>query len=323
MATSVKRDTSLDFISGILIIHMILGHTMARPFILTFNYLQCFLFFYMPWFFFKSGMFFRKDDDFRSFAKKKAERLIKPFLFFSLLGEPIFYLDSFLSGVPLSNWYHYIASVRSLPYLGNFVGNPPCWFLLSLFVIFVVYNQFLYKCNKIMVPLLLFGVLLINHYYNPFPIYSVTHTVSGCLYFILGFALKELQYKKHIFIASLLILTLAIPFNSFVGMAFDLFEFGNYILWYPFSLCAIIVINNVAKYIPGDIAISKFFVWVGQNSMLLLVIHWPILIALKVVFLNTGVVNEAWQFVAISVIAIAILTPILKHLISKIKFVKI
>lgn len=323
MASNTKRDTSLDFISGLLIIHMILGHTMAFPFIKTFNYLQCVFFFYMPWFFFKSGMFYKHEDDFKSFITKKVERLIKPFIFFSLLGEPFFILDSYTTGFPLSDWYHYTASFRTIPYFGNFAGNPPCWFLLSLFVIFVAFNLLIYKSNKILCTLLLLGLLLVNHFYNPFPIYSITHTISGCLFFILGYVLKELQYQRNIFIVSLLVLVFAIPFNSFVGMAFDLLEFGNYILWYLFSLAAIIVVNKVAKYIPGETSFSKFFVWVGQNSMLLLVVHWPILIALKIAFLNTGIITEAWQFVLVSVLSVAVLTPILHKLISKIKFIKI
>ncbi|MCR5568501.1 MAG: acyltransferase family protein [Paludibacteraceae bacterium] len=323
MATCVKRDTSLDFISGILIIHMILGHTMGFPFIKTNYILHSLFFFYMPWFFYKSGMFFKVDTDLKFFAKKKYERLIKPFLFFSVVGEVFFILDSILMGIPLTDVRYYLTSVRTVPYIGHFVGNPPCWFLLALFFVVVGYNIFLHKINKLLLSGALFILLLLNHHYNPFPIFSVTHTVCGCLFFLMGLLLKEYQYNKFVFFIALIGLCFAIPYNVFVFMVSDLCDHGNYILWYPFSLCAIIVINNVAKYIPSDIAISKFFVWVGQNSMLLLVIHWPILIALKIAFLNTGIVNEAWQFVVISVIAIAILTPLLKHLISKIKFIKI
>lgn len=300
-----------------------LAHTMAAPFIKTFNYLQCVFFFYMPWFFYKSGMFFKADDDWKTFTQKKYERLIKPFIFFSLIGEPLLYLDLYTSSVPLSNWYQYIVSLRTLPYIGNFAGNPPCWYLLSLFVIFIAYNLLLKKINAYVLSIVLFGVLLINHFYNPFPIYSVTHTVSGCLFFALGLALKELQYKKQFFIVAFLAVLLAIPFNSFVGMCFDLLEFGNYVLWFPFSLCAIIVINNAIKYVPQEMFISKFFVWVGQNSMLLLVTHWLILIALKIVFLNFDLIHETWQFSLISMISIAITTPLLKQLISKIKFIKL
>lgn len=323
MMAKPTRDTSLDLISGLLIIHMILGHTMGYPFIKTANILEGIFFFYMPWFFFKSGMFFKPDTDIKNFTKKKFERLIKPFIFFSLIGELLFFVDSFLSGVPLSNWYYYLASTRALPYLGHFTGNPPCWFLFSLFVILVAYNWLLAKWNKYVLVAILCALLFVNHYFNPFPIHSVTHTVSGCLFFVLGLILKEIQYKKVVFFASLLVVLLSIPFNSFIIMVTDLLLYGNYGLWYMFSLCAIVVINNVAKFVPKEIFISKFFVWVGQNSMLLLVVHWIILIALKIVLLNTSIIHEAWQFVLISVAIIAVLTPIINNIVSKLKFIKL
>lgn len=301
---------------------MILGHTMGHPFIKTFHILHYIFFFYMPWFFFKSGMFFSPGSDFKSFIKKKYDRLIKTFLFFSAIGEFFFFMDSYNSGISVSDWYYYTASVRTLPYLGHFTGNPPCWFLLSLFVIFFIY-YFIRNWNKIALISFLFGLLVVNHYFNPFPIYSVVHTVSGCCFFVLGLYLKSIQYKKLTFFTSFIFLLLAIPFNSFVIMVSDLVEKGNYLLWYLFSLCAIIVINNLVKYIPNHLLIYRLFVLVGQNSMLLLVTHWLILIALKIFLLNTGIVHESWQFVLVSVLSIAVLTPILKKLISKIKFIKI
>jgi fucose 4-O-acetylase-like acetyltransferase len=64
VSSSLKhRDNSIDVIAGILLIHMVLGHVFqfAKLTDCRFYHWMDVLFFFMPWFFFKSGMFFNKN----------------------------------------------------------------------------------------------------------------------------------------------------------------------------------------------------------------------------------------------------------------------
>ena len=59
----MKRIVSLDIITGILIIHMIFGHIMRFAHCIDtdlYHYTSILLSFFMPWFFFKSGMFYKE-----------------------------------------------------------------------------------------------------------------------------------------------------------------------------------------------------------------------------------------------------------------------
>lgn len=59
---NIRRQSHIDSVAGLLIIHMILGHciqvTDCRDLTL-YKWMQV-LSFFMPWFFFKSGMFYKE-----------------------------------------------------------------------------------------------------------------------------------------------------------------------------------------------------------------------------------------------------------------------
>ena len=59
---NIRRQSNIDSVAGLLIIHMILGHciqvTDCRDLTL-YKWMQV-LSFFMPWFFFKSGMFYKE-----------------------------------------------------------------------------------------------------------------------------------------------------------------------------------------------------------------------------------------------------------------------
>lgn len=60
----MKRETSIDAVAGLMILTMIMGHVMQFSYLFsTWMYQPLhLLFFFMPWFFFKSGMFTKKQS---------------------------------------------------------------------------------------------------------------------------------------------------------------------------------------------------------------------------------------------------------------------
>lgn len=85
MTTEIKqRDISLDIICGVLILHMILLHILGNFNTLSnlpWNVWECrILFFLMPWFFFKNGMFFHPTANWREMLARDARRYLRPFV---------------------------------------------------------------------------------------------------------------------------------------------------------------------------------------------------------------------------------------------------
>lgn len=80
MNNSLKssRNESIDSVAGLMIIYMVFTHVMqgfGQTHVECYKILERFLYFFMPWFFFKAGMFFRITDN-RTFVKKKRKEII-------------------------------------------------------------------------------------------------------------------------------------------------------------------------------------------------------------------------------------------------------
>ena len=88
---NLERDYSLDAACGLMIIYMIYGHICAWSGVQQIELFPRLLFFFMPWFFFKSGMFFREKPFKKEFVNG-VKKLIVPYIVFSIIGQLVFYL---------------------------------------------------------------------------------------------------------------------------------------------------------------------------------------------------------------------------------------
>lgn len=119
-----QRDKSIDIAKGIGIILVVYGH-MVCPI------KEEILLFHMPLFFLLSGYFFSSKDSVKDFLRKKSKALLVPFVLFYILSFLYMVISKILKG---ESFISYILSFQS------FVApNPPLWFLLSLFEIFVIF----------------------------------------------------------------------------------------------------------------------------------------------------------------------------------------
>lgn len=187
----MKRIVSLDLVGGILILYMIITHACQKT---GYNHnildvMQHLFFFFMAWFYFKSGMFYKKDK-LRACFNKGVDKLIVPFVSFSLLG--LFY-----TFITTSDLYETLyAGIRVLILQGAVVGNLPLWFFPSLFVVKVLYcwfdNKnarwlFFFLCLLLFISLkCLFKYLQFE--YAPFIIFNCT--MGGC------FSIWEIIFKQ-------------------------------------------------------------------------------------------------------------------------------
>lgn len=233
---------------------------------------------------------FHGKKSFKETFKKGFKRLVLPFVFFSVIGELIYILRQVLEQRTIII-YDFIKSelIGSLAH-GYLIGNAPLWFLLSLFVIrciFTIPKSHIGYCAILVVSLI---VSILMHIVNP-PIVWLMNIPMGLFFYSAGYQLFEKQYRRSIFIVSLICLILIATFcDSEVSIIRLMTIFGNFYIWILYALVAVIVANNLFKKL-GDHFDIKYLNWLGKNSMLIYVSHGPFFNLIHSVCLTANVSN--------------------------------
>lgn len=136
-----SREKYIDVVAGIMIAWMILGHCKYFSHIdLSFHK---YLGFYMPWFFYKSGMFFTPKQ-WNALMKKDAQKLLHSFVVYSLIGWVVWCTCGLIDGSLV--FKECINNpVRQFLHQGSIQANGALWFLLSLYIIRQIANFILAK----------------------------------------------------------------------------------------------------------------------------------------------------------------------------------
>lgn len=286
-----KRDTSLDAIAGLLILHMITLHCVQNTIgqLGQYEIISSILMFFMPWFFFKNGMFINDKSTFN--WKKDASRLLKPFVVYSAIGLAV---GAFYYCIAKDEvfWKYVLKFFYNLFKNGSIQGNLPLWFLLSLFLARMVFANAKIYTNK---WVLTFAGLFVGLGLSLINVHTIGWIVNLpiCMSFLVfGSIFRELQYDKRILTLAFLVFVIIETFSlSKVDIHGNELIQGHYILWWITSLCGIIVINNVFKFIN-----LRFLVIIGRNSMEYYVSHWIVMLALLFACYLIGIVRPQWLF---------------------------
>ena len=237
------------------------------------------MFFMMPWFFFKAGMFFSQKP-IPSELKKTAKRLLIPFIIFSLCGivldmSNVFFHKTLTISTFIKNCGH------SLFMNGMVPGNPPLWFLLSLFFSKNLLNIFSRKIPYLFIAIIsmVIAIILIFIPLN-LPTY-LGNTFAGLFFLSMGHIAKNVQFKPAIFIPSILafflFLLIGIPQ---VDMRLHTVYEGWYILWFPAALSGIITLNILGKTLP----LKKLKLYkIGIDSLNYYATHWLVILCISVI----------------------------------------
>jgi fucose 4-O-acetylase-like acetyltransferase len=163
-----QRLQHIDLISGIFILQIILMHILqfadrykGNP---VFSVVMHLSFFFMPWFYFKSGYFYKSPGKVdKAYIKKKAQKLLIPYITFFIIGL-IINLPFEICEAQKPAWKILLApGYQVLRYGGGGAGNAPLWFLLSLFFTIIGYallDQF--KLKGIIIGLPVISYLLFH-----------------------------------------------------------------------------------------------------------------------------------------------------------------
>lgn len=279
-----KRIEYIDAVAGLMIFWMILGHCAhfshySLPF-------YKFLSFYMPWFFYKSGQFFRSKNKYELF-RKDVFKFIRYYVIYCFCGWCIWAICSIING---SSFLACIASpVYSFISYGCITGNGALWFLLSLFFVRQASNIALKKVHPLLLAIVCFFIafaLYKKGWYN----YSwwFGNIFSGMFFFLMGYWLKDKEDNSKLFLTSIIVFGCVI-LSCLIGWIMD-FPYlymhankmyrGDYVLFYPMALAGIIMTNNVFRIVSKHV---RFHIlgYIGRNSMNFYVTHWMLLVVVS------------------------------------------
>jgi len=311
-----KREEAPYMISGILVIWMMVYHIFHLAHMtesLFYKYALFFFFFFMPWFYFKSGMFFKfnMNVSFVKYVRKCFYSLIIPMMVWFSIGYIIKCPESIIiDNKPL--WKIAFLPVYHFLHSGDTPGNDPLWFLLSLFLVKILFFLIIkIKYYYILIPLLLPLGILASEHSVILPL--AAHTIPIGLFFcFLGYVYGTYNNKMHnvknlIILPTLFFILFNILFASYVDIHFNRLIYGDYMSFVTLSLLAIMIVIYTASRFK-----SNFLTWTGENSIYFLVLHWPIFYLIKYGFyiIRVNPVGEAFALALLLIgLPICMITP--------------
>ena len=313
----------LDTIGGFLILIMIDSHLEAKCWQSNFKLtgLLDFFNFFMPWFFYKSGMFY-KQKKFSDLLSKGKKKLLIPYVCFFVLSIPLFHVE--LAIRHDINWTHYLLSpFKALLLQQALDTNSPIWFLLSLFVVQVIYNFLNIKTNgnKLHSMLFLFIALFIGYGLNfcnfstPFILANVS---TGLFFYGMGDLLRATgkpSFKQLWIPCGIVYLLGYFWFPSQLSMYMNRLTSGNYLLWAIMSLLGIMCINGGLKYFR----FNSFLDAIGRNSMSYYLFHYPIIVVVYFVCHDACMISDTYTyFCMIAILCVSL--PVLNSFVRKSNF---
>lgn len=216
-----KRIDYIDIAKGIAIILVVCSHTYAGPIIFPFSA------FSIPLFFFCSGLTCSiRDNMFISF-KRKAIKLLKPYIFFNIILFLCAQRWSFreIFGVFYSRYCLYPIEVIDNPRLLT-VGNFPLWFLTCMTISYLLFYIIIY--NKKYQYYIVALYLLLTALFDNLPIllpWSIDTAFLMAVYMYVGFRLKEIPnifctFKPHpIVIMAFVFYILVLPYCNDIDIS--------------------------------------------------------------------------------------------------------
>ena len=306
------RDHSIDNVGGVMIIYMMLHHCFVPPLLSSFigGYLVYYPFlFFMAWFFFKGGMFYKEESVKTAFAKG-FNRLIVPYLLYTAIAFIISLLIlcciEGTEAVPQlfrENWLH-------LKKEGAFECNAPLWFLPSLFAARLAFSI----CRNLKIPVPVVALLVLGFSFGiitrfPHLGFYFGNALLGLFFYSMGFILKEKQYENAFFYVSAALYLIILVYFYIDGNAageFNLNIHKPFLCVILFYLAGCITFDNLFRRVE---AINcSFLETAGKKSMVLYVTHF--LVIYNFIYLNSQIWHlSPWMLFGVLCVTLAITMP--------------
>lgn len=281
---------SLDVAKGIAIILVVLGHSLTGDIFnsdtiidVAANIIFDFVYsFHMPVFFAISGYLFYNAWNLsrRGTIKKKALRLLIPYITFSVIYIPLRMIASAMAYSTYDSQYWKI--------LFGISPNGGVWYLYTLFI-FMLGTFYCVKPDKLHI-FLITAFLLSVVFQLGFSFSDVIHNAAPRLldvcrfycYFLLG-----LYVKKNSRLEKVIAQDKFIPAEfCFFIILFVLKEiFALLFLTVPVALLGVLLTIQFSRKIKHSAALA----WLGANSMDIYLLHGPVAVVLRTLLIRGGV----------------------------------
>lgn len=284
----------IDNLKGVGVIFIILGHSISCP-----DFLIDYLFsFHVPLFFFIAGINFNNNllNNFRLFCKKRAERLLMPYVFFNVVSYLLWLLRVKLFNIPQE-----VPTLRPLIGLlygnGNdlwLIHNTPLWFFVCLFVTQIMLFFILkFAKTKLQIMMMILTFAVIGYLDSKYFMYRLPWSIdialtavvfSGIGYISRGFSL-ELSKKKLIalMVIALLLNLVVVYFNGKIDMNYN--KYNNIFLFYSGAFLGIFLWENISRMLSS----SKILKYIGNNSLVIFALHIPVLLVIVKCMIIVGI----------------------------------
>lgn len=304
-----QRLKYIDLGAGIMILYMVIGHVLLFAWGLDtscgeksisesprtfFPYLS----FFMPYFFYKSGMFFKKKP-IQQLLSRDSKKLLLNYFLWGGIGFVLFVIMRLIDGTATLHNCTY-SVLRTIFLRGTPPNNEALWFLLTLFGVRFLANvllpsddqrdkwQFYLRCSSVIVLGYIISFLSHTYSHDTWP-WWIANGAAGLAFFCAGYMLREYGMKKWMIYPCLFVyLICCIVGFPYVGMLDNKLLTGNYLLWVPVSVCCIIAFNYICvvlvkmqEYILEKYNLKsyllRFFENIGICAMPIYVSHYLIL----------------------------------------------
>jgi len=281
-----ERLKYFDLVSGLFMIQIIIMHILqfSENFATSsvFSFIMHVSFFFMPWFYFKSGyLYSTPKNGSKVYFKSKAKSLLLPFVLFTLIGFVMYFPFEVMESNRSIMRILMSPGFAMIRWGNGGVGNQPIWFLLSLFLAlagFFLLDKFKVKGLIVLFPLIGYAL----YYFNlPLPL-GLSNVFLGIFFLYAGYIfrnkIEKLRYATLMLWFSLVIyIVIQIFWFSSLDMRINTVTSGNYFIYLLSALCGLVLIYFLGKKVDYLKPIN----YIGENSMVYFVAHWPILFLVK------------------------------------------
>ena len=339
-----NRDITLDIAKGFVIILVVLGHTSISG--------SYFIFlFHMPFFFALAGYlykekYFESINNIIEYIKKKFNRLLTPFLFFSFLGlflhNILVRLNMYQEGVT-----YYSISEFPVKILWTILCSrietitSPCWFLKCLFFSLLLITLLSYISKKTknfelsrFILILFISLIGFYCYLHDFNVWLTGTICSSVLPVYAGILLKKSNVivnkpnPQLLFYTFLILFTLDMILKQQIKLYFNFYY--NPILLAFLTITGFIFVYEISLYLTKFKRLTKVLAYLGRHTISILCLHilsFKLVIYLQYVILNKDIsvlnsypaylTNNGWFIIYLTVgIAVPLL---LNYIYDKIK----
>lgn len=285
-----QRDVSIDVAKGLGILAVILGHCGASVVSI----------FHMPFFFIMSGVFMSKRGEMSEFIKRRARRVLVPYLFGVCLTIICAVIKDIISGdigavgSDILKWF--LAGLYGKGAKGNFlvpgiVKIGALWFLLATFYGTVIVRRFLENKSLIVIAAVIayVGFATKEIVFLPF---SLQNGMVASFFIAIGVYCKQYEIfnrKPDLFVIGGCIGLCIFAIVNHITLSMVNLNFPYGLLNIAVALAVSYLVVKLAQVITEKYPLLKrLLAYCGTNSLIILVYH-----AVEINILRWGWINTA------------------------------